>query len=58
MEQFLKLQPLAVDVCITRSACLAGLGLLLTISFFAKYGLSPWRAGAAAPCAGQGRVAA
>ena len=43
MEQFLKLQPLAVNICITRSGCLVSLGLLLTISFFVKYGLLPWR---------------
>ncbi len=47
--ELVDLKPLPVDLCITRSACLVTLALLLDIPFFVKYGLLPWRAGKSAP---------
>jgi len=40
-----------VVLSVARSACLAGLALLLNVCFFAKYGLNPWRVGKEAPSA-------
>jgi hypothetical protein len=42
-------QNLAIVLCITRSACLVALALLLSICFFARYGFVPWRAAKAVP---------
>jgi hypothetical protein len=40
-----------VVLSVARSACLAGLALLLNVCFFKKYGLNPWRVGKEAPSA-------
>jgi hypothetical protein len=37
-DELIKLDTLPVDLCMTRSACLVGLALLLDIRFFATYG--------------------
>jgi hypothetical protein len=49
--EFAALEGLPVAFSVTRSACLVALALLLSVCFFKKYGLNPWRAGKEAPTA-------
>ena len=42
---FIKLETLPVMLAVTRNACLVGMAGLLTVCFFGRYGLVPWRTG-------------